>query len=276
MAMKPSEERISILLLRERTGDSWSLRVPLSVFRFLLVVLVVLVILAGFTVTWLGAISVRLQTADALARENAKLRSDLQRVDQLAEELQIMEDQQKRVLALTQAFLDDSARQASETQSVEGLYDDKARQRSMNAFSSWLGRSREHRTTLSQPITPIYLRSPVESWTATGDKAIGSDSLSLRTILVEPASTIRSPANGMVMSAGWDPILGLGIEIATPEGYRVHLAQLGELDVQAGDFVRQGERIGRTGVGSGVEPVTLSIEVFVDGLAIDPMFAMMR
>ena len=97
--MKSSEERISILLLRERTGESWSLRVPLKMFQFLLVVLVVLVILAGFTVTWLGAIAVRLQTADAMARDNAKLRSDLRRVDQLAEELEIMEQQQKRVLA---------------------------------------------------------------------------------------------------------------------------------------------------------------------------------
>lgn len=272
-----TDERISILLLRERTGESWSLRVPLKVFQFLLVVLVVLVILAGFTVTWLGTIAVRLQTADAMARENVKLRSDLQKVDQLAEELQIMEEQQKRVLALTQAFLDDSAKQASANQSaVTGLYDDKTRQRTVGAFASWLERSREHRTTLSQPIHPLYLRPPVENWTANADRAIGSDSVSLRTILVEPTSTIRSPVDGLVMSAGWDPILGLGVEIAAPEGYRIHLARLGALDVEVGDFVRQGERIGRTGAGSGVEPVTLAIEVFIDGLAIDPMFAMMR
>lgn len=272
-----SDERISILLLRERTGESWSMRVPLKVFQFLLVVLVVLVILAGFTVTWLGTISVRLQTADTMVRENAKLRADLQRVDQLAEELQMMEEQQKRVLALTQAFLDDSARQAADAQSsVTGLYDDKARQRTVAAFSAWLERAREHRVTLSQPIHPLYLRSPVESWTPSADRMRGPDSATIQTILVEPASAVRSPVDGLVMSAGWDPLLGLGVEIAAPEGYRIHVAQLGTLDVQAGDFVRQGEQIGRTGVGSGVEPVTLSIEVFVDGLAIDPMFAMMR
>ena len=271
-----SEERISILFLRERTGESWSLRVPLAVFRFLLVVLVALVILAGFTVTWLGAISVRLQTADAMARENTKLRTDLRRVDQLAEELQIMEEQQKRVLALTQAFLDDSAKQRATTQTVLGFYDDQTRSRVVNSFASWLECSQEHRTTLSQPIHPIFLRSPVESWTPSGDKAMGSDSLFLKTLLVEPSAPVRSPADGLVMHAGWDPMLGLGIEIATPEGYRIHLAQLGELDVKAGDFIRMGERIGRTGVGSGVEPVSLAIEVFVNGLAIDPMFAMMR
>jgi len=271
-----SEERISILLLRERTGESWSLRVPLSVFHFLLVVLVVLVILAGFTVTWLGAISVRLQTADAMARENTKLRADLHRVDQLAEELQIMEEQQKRVLALTQAFLDDSAKQTRTTPTVLGFYDDQARTRVLNSFTSWLERSQEHRTTLSQPIHPIFLRSPVETWASSGDKTMGSDSLFLQTILVEPSSPVRSPADGLVVRAGWDPVLGLGIEIATPEGYQIHLSQLGELDVQAGDFIRAGERIGHTGVGSGVEPVSLAIEVFVDGLAIDPMFAMMR
>lgn len=274
--MKSSEERISILLLRERTGESWSLRVPLKMFQFLLVVLVVVVILAGFTVTWLGAIAVRLQTADAMARENANLRSDLRKVDQLAEELQIMEEQQKRVLALTQAFLDDSAKQAAEAQSVVGLYDDKARQRTVGAFSSWLERTQAHRATLSQPITPLYLQSPVESWTASGERRSGSDSAVLRTILVQPATTVRSPADGLVLAAGWDPVYGLDVEIAAPEGYRIHLARLGELDVKAGDFVRLGERIGRTGAGSGVEPVTLMIEVFVDGLAIDPMFAMMR
>lgn len=274
--MKSSEERISILLLRERTGESWSLRVPLKMFQFLLVVLVVLVILAGFTVTWLGAIAVRLQTADAMARDNAKLRSDLRRVDQLAEELEIMEQQQKRVLALTQAFLDDSAKQASETQSVVGLYDDKARQRTVGSFSSWLERTRAHRSTLSQPIVPVYLRPPVENWTPANDGRSGSDSALLRTVFVQPMVTVRSPANGLVMEAGWDPVYGLDVEIAAPEGYRIHLARLGELDVQAGDFVRLGERIGSTGAGSGVQPVTLMIEVFVDGLAIDPMFAMMR
>jgi len=271
-----SGERISILILRELTGESWSLRVPLSLFRFLLVVLVVLVILAGFTVTWLGAISARLQTADALARENAKLRTDLRRLDQLQEELAAMEEQQKRVLALTQAFLDDSAKAATSAQIVEGFYDDQARSRVLKSFTAWLERASEHRATLSQPIRPILLRSPVETWTTSQDRALGSDSLVSRTILVEPASPVRSPSDGLVVSAGWDPELGLEVEIATPEGYRIHLGQLDQLDVAAGDFVKAGERIGRTGLGSGVDPVKLSIQVVVNGLAIDPLFAMMR
>jgi len=271
-----SAERISILILRERTGESWPLRVPLSLFQFLLVILVILVILAGFTVTWLGAISVRLQTADALVRENVKLRADLRRVDQLQEELQVMEDQQKRVLALTQAFLDDSAKAATTSQMVEGFYDDQARSRVLKSYSTWLERSREHRATLSQPIPTPLLLPPVETWSASQDRGIGSDSLTTRTIIVESASPIRSPADGLVVSAGWDPAQGLQVQIATPNGYQIRLGQFDELDVQAGDFVKAGERVGRTGLGSGVDPVKISIQVIVDGLAIDPMFAMMR
>jgi septal ring factor EnvC (AmiA/AmiB activator) len=273
--LKPSE-RISILILRELTGESWSLRVPLRLFRFLLVVLVILVILAGFTVTWLGAISARLQSADALSRENAQLRSDLKKLDQLQEDLQVMEEQQRRVLALTQAFLDDSTKKANAERTVDGFYDGAARTKVLQAFSAWLERSLEHRATLSQPIRPLLLRSPVENWALTADRSLGSDSLSVRTILVEPGAPVRSPADALVMSASWDPTKGLELELATTEGYRIHLGRLDQLDVQTGDFVKAGDRIGRTGVGSGVEPVSLSLQVIVNGLAIDPVFAMMR
>lgn len=271
-----SGERISILILRERTGESWSLRVPLRMFRFLLVVTMFLVILAGFAVTWLGAITVRLQTADALVQENRKLRDDLKRTSQLEEELRMMEEQQKRVLALTQAFLDDSARTATPVQTVEGLYDDRARARVVQSFLTWLERSREHRATLSRPIVPLLLQAPVETWAMGSDAALGSDSLTTRSILVEPDIPVRAPADGLVVSAQWDPLLGLVAEIATPEGYRIRVGLLGELDVQAGDFVRKGAPLGRTGPGSGVDPVHLSIQVVVNGLAIDPLFAMMR
>lgn len=271
-----SGERISILILRERTGESWSLRVPLRMFRFLVVITMFLVILAGFAVTWLGAISLRLQTADALAAENQKLQADLKRTAQLEEELRMMEEQQKRVLALTQAFLDDSARTDATVQAVEGLYDDRARARVVQAFLTWVERSSEHRATLSRPILPLLLQSPVETWALGAEAALGHDSLSTRSILVEPDLPVRAPTDGLVVSAQWDPLLGLVAEIATPEGYRIRLGKLGELDVQAGDFVRKGSPIGRTGPGSGVDPVRLSIQVVVNGLAIDPLFAMMR
>lgn len=271
-----SSERISILILRELTGESWSLRVPLRLFRFLLVALVILVILAGFTVTWLGAISARVQSADALSRENAQLRADLNKLDQLQEDLQVMEEQQRRVLALTQAFLDDSTKKATSEQTVDGFYNGAARSKVLQSFNSWLERSQEHRATLSQPIRPILLRSPVENWALSKDRSLGSDSLSIRTILVEPGAPVRAPAAALVSSATWDPTKGLEVELATPEGYRIHLGKLDQLDVQAGDFVKAGDRIGRTGVGSGVDPVELSLQVMVNGLAIDPVFAMMR
>ncbi len=271
-----SGERISILILRERTAESWSLRVPLRLFRFLMVISMLLVILAGFAVTWLGAISVRLQTADALAAENQKLLADLKRTAQLEDELRMMEEQQKRVLALTQAFLDDSARTNPTTQAVEGLYDDRARARVVQSFLTWIERSSEHRATLSRPIQPLLLRSPVETWALGAEAALGYDSLSTQSVLVEPDIPVRAPADGLIVSAQWDPLLGLVAEIATPEGYRIRLGKLGELDVQAGDFVHKGSPIGRTGPGSGVDPVRLSIQVIVNGLAIDPLFAMMR
>ncbi|MCB9495266.1 MAG: peptidoglycan DD-metalloendopeptidase family protein [Fibrobacteria bacterium] len=274
--MRPSE-RIKFLVLRESSGESWAIHVPLRFFHFLVVATMSVVILAGFAVTWLGAITVRLQTADALARENAELREDLRRMDQLQEELQTLEIQHRRVLSLTQAFLDDSVDQASlPVSSMSGLYDDQARNRVLQAFANWLERRRLTRQSAETPDRPELLVPPVEVWSVLKDIDLGTGNLAERLILVEPSSPVRSPVNGIVMTSGWDPIRGLETEIASAGGFSVHLGHMGTLDVSPGDFVQQGQRIGRTSAGSGVEPARMSVKVMLDGLAIDPLIAMMR
>ncbi|MEK7392692.1 MAG: hypothetical protein AAB214_09015, partial [Fibrobacterota bacterium] len=120
-------ERLKLLVLRDQTGESWQIGIPLNLFQFLLVSFMILVILAGVAVTWMGVIAVRLQAAEVIASENRQLRSQLTRVAHLQEEVNRMAEREKSLMALTQSFLDDPTERATQTVAkASGLFDDAA------------------------------------------------------------------------------------------------------------------------------------------------------
>ncbi|HNY29730.1 MAG TPA: M23 family metallopeptidase [Fibrobacteria bacterium] len=252
--------------------------IPLYFFKFLVISFVILVIIAGITVTWLGTISIRLQAAEMMAQENAILKQQLKEVGSLQEELSKIQEREKALNALTQAFLDDpDSSQIQEIQeSSSGIFDEKARAKFLSEVLS-VRRTQLAHSNLSKEISHIpFLSSPIR----------GEDALSFlldapgpdreRTVFCRAGSTIRSPADGIVLESGWTPRRGLRIRLALPEGLEATFSDLGELEVQAGDLVRRGEIIGKSRLQGGESSSRFRMTLSIHELAIDPWFAMMR
>jgi septal ring factor EnvC (AmiA/AmiB activator) len=94
-----------------------------------------------------------------------------------------------------------------------------------------------------------------------------------RGVVVEAApGPVISPSDGWVAHAGEFRSDGQLLIVDAGDGYSVRLAGMSEIDVQVGQFVRTGERVGRMPPPKGdvaLGPV-LYIEFRKDGRAIDP------
>ena len=273
-------ERLRLLVLRDRTGESWQIGIPLHLFQFLLVSLVILVILAGVTVTWLGVIAVRLQAAEMIASENHQLRSQLTRVGQLQEEVNRMAEREKSLMALTQSFLDDPT--DGPTQSVakaSGLFDDQARKKFLAEIL--LDRSKKRLMRLTQPekFHPLSLAPLLSDWRLVPrsiQTGMGTATMDERLFFVPSNEPISSPDDGVVTSAGWDAALGLSVKLSLANGVDCSIGDLGQIEVQPGDVVQRGQMIAKTTPSGGEASSHLRVRISVNGLAIDPLFAMIR
>ena len=272
-----SGEKIRFLILRDLTGESWQVGIPLLLFRFLLVALVVLMILTGATITWLGAIAVKLQAAEVISQENHKLRQQLDQVKQLQEELRQIEEREKALTTLTQSFLDDPIARGATSNQVHGsgLFDDRARQAFLGEVrAEMLANEAKHRAGSDTFRLPLLL-PPLRDW----EVALGPNSVTgpgERKILCSPGAVIRSPLDGVVSEAGWSTSEGIHLRLLLQDGWECSLSDLGEADLQAGDIVRRGDPLGRTQRAGGESSSHFVVSLSFYGLAIDPWFAMMR
>jgi murein DD-endopeptidase MepM/ murein hydrolase activator NlpD len=270
-------ERIRILVLRDLTGESWQMGIPLRLFHFLVVALVLLVILTGATITWLGSIAIKLQAAEMVSEENQKLRQQLDRVGLLQEELHRIEEREKALTSLTQSFLDDPTVHGSATTQAPSsdLFDQRKREAFLaDIHSDFLAKEVRHRAGNDTLRLPLLL-PPLRDW----EMALGPNSEvgpGKRNILSASAATIRSPLDGVVSEAGWSASSGLEVDLLLLDGWECRLSELGEVDVQTGDVVRRGEPIGKTQRAGGESSSHFVVALSFHGLAIDPWFAMMR
>lgn len=270
-------EKIRFLILRDLTGDSWQVGIPIVLFRFLLVALVALVILTGATITWLGAISVKLQVAEVISQENHKLRQQLDQVKVLQEELRQIEEREKALTTLTQSFLDDPIAHGSTAGQAprSGLFDEQARQSFVSEIRSEMAANEARHRAKNDTFRLPLLLPPLRDW----EVALGPNSVTgpgERTILSAPGATVRSPLDGVVSESDWSSSKGLHVRILMQDGWECSLSELGEVDVQAGDIVRRGAPLGRTLRSGGESSSHFVVSLSFHGLAIDPWFAMMR
>lgn len=276
--METKREKIRILILRDVTGESWTVGIPLSLFKFLTVAFVLLVILAGITITWLGTIAIRLQAAEMMAQENSLLKDQLKAVGSVQEELRKIQEREKALTTLTQAFLDDpdSTQSAITEEAHSAIYDEKARVRFLSDFITKRQLKAVQRNSSQEPHRLPYLSSPIR----------GEDALSFlldapgpnkeRTVFCIAGSSIRSPIEAVVLEAGWATQGGLRIRLALPEGLEATFSDLGEVDVQPGDILKRGEIIGKSRLQGGESSSRFRMTLSIHELAIDPWFAMMR
>lgn len=255
---KGLRRHITLLILQDEATEAFTLRIPAYLFHFLVLLLVCVFIGAGLATVWLGEITVKLQSMDVVDQENKRLRTQLAKADQLQEELLVLEERERRILNLAQAFLDDTAsKSGTGTASVQGeIYDEASRTKLVSAA---LGRERDmvlnrfRETKSSLPPRLSFLR-PSLGWKSLQVPAVLEaqfQGAAAKPLIVPPGQPVLSPFNGLVTQAEWDPVLGLTVTIHDAGAYAVSIGHLGEVGVRKGDFIRAGAPVGRSLVGSG-------------------------
>lgn len=276
--MAKESEKLRFLILRDVTGESWTVRIPLSLFKFLTISLVALVILAGVTITWLGAIAIRLQAAEMMAEENRTLRAQLKEVEQLREQLRQIEDREKALNSLTQAFLDDpdstSKPVAEKGNSV--TFGDESRAKFLQEVLRHWGETTQKRIEQGLPRKIPYLASPIAGENAFTLPSDSTDQEFDRLVYCSPGSLIRSPTLAIVAESQWTAENGLRIRLELPDGFELTFSDLGESPLQPGDIVQQGEVVGKTRLHGSESSSQFHMKLALRELAIDPWFAMMR
>lgn len=272
-------EKIRVLILRDASGESWQVGVPLALLRFLIIAFVVMVILTGVTITWLGSIAVRLQAAELLSHENRELHKQLGQVAQMHEELTRISEREKVLNALMQSFLDDPIKSVEQTQTAasEDFYTDAARSNFLGEYRSIIRQHQSNQHEGREPLRIPLVFPPIED-----GKAIlittpgrGQKESSIR-IFCPPESPVRSPLEGIVSEAGWTTESGWHIRLMNTSGFECELSELGEIEVEPGDLVERGSLVGRSQKVGGESSAFLQMTFSAHGLAIDPTFAMIR
>lgn len=255
---KGLRRHITLLILQDEATEAFTLRIPTYLFHFLVLLLVSVFIGAGLATVWLGEITVKLQAMDVVGQENKRLRTQLAKASQLQEELIVLEERERRILNLAQAFLDDTTANASTVAApVNGeIYDESQRSK---LVASVLGRERDmilNRFRETKSSLPPHLASvrPTLGWKSLQvpvNLEAQFQGAAAKPVLVPPGDPILAPLSGLVTYAGWDPVLGLTVTLHNEGAYSVSIGHLGELNVRKGDFLRMGSPLGRSMTGNG-------------------------
>lgn len=86
---------------------------------------------------------------------------------------------------------------------------------------------------------------------------------------------VKSAARGVIVEARMDPRFGNTVVVEHSSKLRTRYAHLSKIDVKTGDFVEQGQRVGRvgnTGNTRGKNGYHLHFEVSVSGNRVDPLY----
>jgi murein DD-endopeptidase MepM/ murein hydrolase activator NlpD len=275
--VKGLRRHITLLILQDEATEAFTLRIPTYLFHFLVLLLVCLLIGAGLATVWLGEITIKLQAMDVVDQENKHLRTQLAKANQLQEELLVLEERERRILNLAQAFLDDSTTRADGGNNAEvgEIYGDVLRNRLVSSILGHehdllLNRFRETKSSLAPRVLAIRPSMGWKSMPVPASLAAQFQGASARPLLIPPASPVLSPLSGMVTDAGWDPVLGLSVTVHNEGAYGVTIGHLGELLLRKGDFVHMGSPIGRATAGGGESGAYILLRMQRLDLAIDP------
>ena len=183
-------------------------------------------------------------------------------------------------MALTQSFLDDPIESSAQTEAQStGLFDDVARKKFLSEIESDRAKKRILHLTSPEKFHPLNL-FPLLNDCRLIPRAIQSGTekteMDERVFFVPSNEPIASPDDGVVASAGWDPNLGLSVRLLLANGVECTISSLGRVNVLPGDIVRRGQTIAQTTPSGGEASSHLKIKISVNGLAIDPLIAMIR
>jgi murein DD-endopeptidase MepM/ murein hydrolase activator NlpD len=85
-------------------------------------------------------------------------------------------------------------------------------------------------------------------------------------------SSVKAPADGIVVFAGPDGGLGRTVRIAHDFGFNTVYGHLDKISVQAGDEVQRGQEVGLLGNSGRSTGPHLHYEVHLEGRAVDPLY----
>lgn len=257
--MKREGRFVTVMVHRDGDLDSWSLRVPLWLFR---------------TATWTGAVALVLLLLGVilyapivrnagrvplLNREIARLRAENQRVQQLSQTLERVEANYDQLRTMLGAEVVPPRQQAGGVPPVAHAILARAPGAAPSAAAPLLSMPR--RWPLDDP--GIITRGTVGA-SGGGEMHSGLD------IAVPIRTPIRAAGGGVVVRAGEDPEYGLFVRLRHPDGYETMYGHASRLLVTTGDTVPAGTVIALSGSTGRSTAPHLHFELLRDGRSVDP------
>jgi murein DD-endopeptidase MepM/ murein hydrolase activator NlpD len=247
---------ITLLIVPDDEGDPKRYRMPLWLYRTLLVSIVVIVLAPIAYIALYYDVIAKAADADRLIEENESLRRYQYKV-------QILE---QSLMETRQLMADIAAMAGLDSVFLADLYMEEPADTSANSQPRLKSISR----TLP-PTSPIPDGFPATGWISRGFSDIPGKHHSGIDLALPVGSPVYATAFGVVESVGFDSIFGETVVLSNNDSIKTVYGHNSQLLVQVGDTVFAGQRIalsGNTGISSAPH---LHYEIRVNGKAINPI-----
>ncbi len=250
MHRKRRKKVLSILLIPDNEQAPRTLKLRYSLLRVLVGVGVFLILLAVFGVASYGLVLREALKARSLEQENAQLKQELAKVNQLAEELESLKSYREKVRSTLQGY-------------VKFVENPEAGQSQPRVVSETAGERMGSIFTSIPVLAPIHgFISQEFHWPVHN----GVD-------IVAPEGTpIRASADGMVVFSNWTTRDGFAVMIHHDRGYFTYYKHNQRNLVLPYQYVHQGDVVALLGnSGEKSSGPHLHFEVWKDGHPVDPL-----
>lgn len=248
---------VTIMVHRDGALPSRSVRLPLWLFRLLVVSGSVLAVVIAISAALYAPIVRTAARVPGLNRELAQLREENSQVRYLASTLEQMEQQYEQVRTMLGGDV-----VPPRPRSVTALTVQPITARLPDEESAYS-------TGLSRPgYWPLDVRGIITRGTVTDSD--GGEPHSGLDIAVPMGTPIRASGGGTVTGAGWDPEYGLFVLLAHPGAYESMYGHASRVLVGVGDTVQAGEVIALSGSTGRSTAPHLHFEVLHEGQPLDP------
>ena len=256
--MPAGKRGVSFLVQRDGALPARSYRIPLWALRALMVAGVALIVALVMAVTFYGPIAREAARVPALTREVERLRTDNQRVRELAAALDSVEQSYERLRRMVGAdIVPDRVVLASTLPVAPPLY------------AALPGVTTPYEM---EPAPPRHWPLDERGYVTRGQAAAGTDEEEHPgiDIAVPVGSVVRASGGGVALQTGAHEEYGNFVLVEHPDGYQSMYGHLSRIVAVQGARVRAGEVIALSGNTGRSSAPHLHFEIRLNGRSIDP------
>jgi murein DD-endopeptidase MepM/ murein hydrolase activator NlpD len=256
--MSPSKRGISVIVQRDGALQSRSYRIPIWALRATLVLSVGLVVAAVLGVAFYGPVARQAARVPSLTREVDRLRTDNQRIRELAAALDSVESNYERLRRMVGAdIVPDRVALGSALPVAPPIY------------ASLPGVAPQYE---AEPSLPRHWPLDERGYVTRGQAPANSSEEEHPgiDIAVPVGSVVRAAGGGVVLQTGTHEEYGNFVLLEHPEGYQSMYGHLSRILAVQGMRARAGEVIALSGNSGRSSAPHLHFEIRLNGVSIDP------